>query len=122
MKSFEELYDKKTGEYKTDLAYKEILKLDIMLTEKQIPHTCVKFMDGWQIIYPEDGENRVMDAIEHFGSYGHEKDLLEIMGLLTPEEQENDSVLGYLTAENVFDRIERHYRKKCREGLIDVGK
>jgi hypothetical protein len=30
---------------------------------------------------------------------------IEIMGLLTPEEQEYDSVVGYLTAEEVFRRI-----------------
>ena len=111
MKSFEELYDKETGEYKTDPAYKEILKLDKMLSDKRIPHILQKFMDGWQIIYPEDGENRVMDAIEHFGSYGNSQDLLEIMGLLTPEEQESDSVLGCLTAKEVFDRIEKHYKE-----------
>ena len=33
------------------------------------------------------------------------------MGLLTDEEEKNDSVLGYLTAENVFERIEREEQK-----------
>jgi hypothetical protein len=50
-----------------------------------------------------------MDAIEHYGSYGNSCDELEIMGLLTPEEVEYDSVVGYLTAEDVFERIRKHY-------------
>ena len=108
MKSFNELYDE-NGNYIIDTRYQEILKLDALLTEKGIPHTLQKHMDGWQVIYPEDGEERVLDAIEHFGSYGNEEDLLEIMGLLTPEEEENDSVLGYLTAEEVCKRIEQHW-------------
>lgn len=109
MKSINELYDE-NGNYITDTRYQEILKLDAMLTEKGIPHTLQKRMDGWQVIYPEDGEERVMDAIEHFGSYGNEEDLLEIMGLLTPEEEKDDSVLGYLTAEEVCKRIEQHWK------------
>lgn len=108
-KSYDELFDE-NGEYITDPKYTEILKLDLMLKEAEIPHTFEKFMDGWQVVYPENGENRVADAIEYMGSYGNEKDLLEIMGLLTPKElEEGDSVLGYITAENVFDRIKSHW-------------
>lgn len=40
-----------------------------------------------------------MDAVEHFGSYGNEDDQEEIMGLLTPEEEKWDSVIGHLSAE-----------------------
>lgn len=94
-------------------SYKEIKKLDKMLTEANIPHTMKRFMDGWQVCYPVESEEngRVMDAIEHRGSYGHGQDLLEIMGLLTPEEEQNDSVKGWLTAENVFERIKKHYEQ-----------
>ena len=108
MKDFKELFDA-NGNPITDSRYQEILKLDAMLSEKQIPHTFNKLLDGWQVIYPEDGEKRVMDAIEHCGSYGQEQDKLEIMGLLTPEEEKNDCVLGHLSAEEVFSRIERHW-------------
>ena len=108
MKTFKELFDA-DEQYITDNRYQEILRLDAMLNERHIPHICQKFMDGWQVIYPEDGKKRVMDAIEHFGSYGHEQDKLEIMGLLTSEEKKNDSVLGYLLAEEVFTRINRHW-------------
>ncbi|HIT08731.1 MAG TPA: hypothetical protein IAB55_06565 [Candidatus Merdivicinus faecavium] len=100
-----------SGNYITNDKYREILRLDAMLTEKKIPHTCEKMSDGWQIIYPEDGKKRVMDAIEHYGSYGAEQDLLEIMGLLTPEEKKRDNVLGYLTAEEVCARIEKHWKE-----------
>ena len=110
MKNFKELFDA-DGKYMTDNRYQEILRLDAMLTEKQIPHTCQKVMDGWQVIYPQDGKKRVMDAIENFGSYGNEQDKLEIMGLLTPEEKKNDTVLGYLSAEEVFSRIDRHWKE-----------
>lgn len=110
MKTYEELFDA-NGQYITDSRYKEILRLDAMLNERHIPHICQKFMDGWQVIYPEDGKKRVMDAIENYGSYGQEQDKLEIMGLLTQEEKKVDSVLGYLSAEEVCARIERHWRE-----------
>ena len=91
--------------------YQEIIKLDKMLIEANIPHTTKRLFDGWQVCYPVDVHKPdcVMDAIEHFGSYGHERDELEIMGLLTPKEEEDDSVLGCLTAEDVFERIRKHY-------------
>lgn len=92
-------------------AYREILKLDQMLTDAHIPHTLRRIFDGWQVCYPNErsDDNCVMDAIEHFGSYGKDEDRLEIMGLLTPEEEEGDSVLGHLTAEEVFERIKKHH-------------
>lgn len=110
MKTFEEIYDE-NGNYITDGRYREILRLDAMLTQKGIPHTLQKFMDGWQVIYPEDGENRVMDAVEHFSSYGHERDFIEIMGLLGWKERKHDSILGWLTAEEVCARIEQHWKE-----------
>lgn len=91
--------------------YKEILKLDAMLTEANIPHVLERMFDGWRICYPEDYDsgNIVMDAIQHHGSYGNSHDRIEIMGLLTPEEEECDSVAGWLTADDVFGRIQKHY-------------
>lgn len=99
----------KNGQYITNPKYKEIKKLHAMLDDENIPHTFEKFMDGWQLCYPRKGGGCVMDAIEHFGSYGKDEDLLEIMGLLTEEEEQHDSVAGWLTARNVFDRIKSHY-------------
>ena len=115
IKTNEELFDE-NGKYRLDEEYQEIKKLDQMLTEAKIPHTMERMMDGWQVCYPvQDPETRVMDAIQHYGSYGHEQDLLEIMGLLTPEEEQCDSVKGWLTAENVFERIKKHYEQESRE-------
>lgn len=85
--------------------YQEILKLDKMLDAMEIPHETIRRYDGWQVIYPND-KDRVADVIECFGSYGHEEDLLEIMGLLTEEE---GRVLGYLTAIEVCERMAKHY-------------
>ena len=106
MKLYEQLYDE-NGKYRLDESYTEILKLDKMLTDANIPHTLNRFLDGWQVIYPSE-EKRVADAIQHYGSYGNTENLLEIMGLIKPEETE-DSVLGHLTAEDVFNRMSEHY-------------
>ena len=104
------LFDKQ-GNYITNPNYRAIIRLHEMLETAGIPHTFVPMMDGWQIAYPVDRHDIrcVMDAVEHHGSYGHEADLIEIMGLLTPEEQEWDSVVGHLTAQEVFDRIRAHW-------------
>jgi hypothetical protein len=111
--------------------YGEIFKLHKMLEEAGIQH---EFYDetpdtSWvvpglgfdytkyHIFYPSWDEYRKginletyasstgCSVIEGYGTYGDEQDLLEIMGLLTPEEEECGSVCGYLTAENVFERI-----------------
>ena len=77
-KTHEQLYDK-NGNYILDEDYQEILKLHKMLEEHNIPHTMKRFLDGWQVCYPSSRQENgcVMDAIENFGSYGSEKDLLE---------------------------------------------
>lgn len=56
--------------------------------------------------------DRVCSVIQGYGTYGAENDLLEIMGLLTDEEEKDDSVAGYLTAKDVFVRINKHYAKQ----------
>lgn len=106
MKKFRQIYDK-NGNCRLDKSYTEILKLDKMLTEANIPHTLDRFLDGWQVIYSVNGK-RIADAVQHCGSYGNEENLIEIMGLIKPEET-SDSVLGYLTARDVFNRINKHY-------------
>lgn len=90
--------------------YKEIFRLKEMLEKKNIPFIFRNIFDGFQICYP-DIKNRVCSVIEHEGSYGHNQDLLEIMGLLTDGETDDD-VLGYLNAENVFERIRKHYKEQ----------
>ena len=108
MKSYEQIFDEK-GKYRLDESYTEILKLDKMLTDAKIPHTLDRFLDGWQVCYPNN-DGRVADAIQHFGSYGNTENLIEIMGLVKPEET-SDSVLGHLTADDVFNRMSEHYHR-----------
>lgn len=56
-------------------------------------------------------------------SYGSAFDKLEIMGLLTKEEQLEDvgdesSVKGYLSATDVFGRISKHYADNYKNGRV----
>ena len=65
-------------DYSTNSNYQEILKLDRMLTDASIPHTLDRLFDGWQVCYPTREEPElVMDAIEHYGSYGKDEDKLK---------------------------------------------
>ena len=96
--------------------YKEILKLKDMLEKAGIPFIFKEhndFRNGYQILYPADGEKNRCSVIEHEFSYGNKQDLLEIMGLLTDEESRDDSVAGSLSADNVFERIKTDYEKEC---------
>lgn len=98
--------------------YNEILRLKAMLEDAAIPFWWKeKHFDGHLIAYPDKGENKlVCSVIECQYSFGWKKDLLEIKGLMTQEEKRKtgDDVLGYLTAENVFDRIKKHWDKQRR--------
>lgn len=70
-------------------------------------------------LYPIlEEEKRVISIIQGYGTYGSNVDLLEIMGLLTEEEEKEESVVGYLSAENVFDRIEKYYKNKKESRII----
>ena len=89
---------------------KEIWNLHYMLLAERIPHK-IGFMPataGFFITYGYE-DDTICSVIEHDNSYGHEENLLEIKGLLMEEESETDSVVGYLTAEQVFQRIKDHY-------------
>lgn len=99
------------------MKYTEIFKLKDLLERAKIPFDFIEHTSpikkGFQICYPERGGNCVCSVIEHSFSYGNESDLLEIQGLMTKKEEEkqHDSVLGFLTAENVFKRIKKHYKE-----------
>lgn len=89
--------------------YTEIIKLHLMLEEANIQHTFVRRFDGYQIILNDSEGIQICSVIEFSGSFGSSEDKLEIMGLLTDEEREDDTVVGYLSAENVFSRIVSYY-------------
>ena len=94
--------------------YKEIFKLKKMLEDAKIPfdffeanpdmRTLIPEWEHWHINYP-NREKCIISVIEGIGTYGEADDKLEIMGGLTEEEAENNDVVGWLTAENVFERI-----------------
>lgn len=99
------------------MKYTEIFKLKEMLEKTNIPFEFIEhknYKNGFQICYTDSGDRCVCSVIEHEFSYGHEKDLLEISGLMTVKEEEktHDTVLGYLSAKNVFERIKNHYQKQ----------
>ncbi len=87
---------------------KEVYRLKGMLTAQGIPFEEADVFGGKQLLYPAK-EGRKCSIICHLSSHGREEGLLEIMGLLTPEEAEYDDVVGYLTAEDVFARIQQDW-------------
>ena len=117
--------------------YKEIFKLKKMLEDAGIPFDWIEGwgyndelmralkkefpdspIDRYQICYPEGSfshcDNRWISVVEGFGTFGAEQDRLEIMGGFTPWERyeyENESVIGHLTARNVFQRIKNHWEE-----------
>ena len=99
-------------------SYNEILKLNTMLDIAKIPHMIRRLDDGWQVIYTPyyPNDSWVADAIETRYSYGVEDDFLELAGrLLTEEELKQDSVVGGLTAKDVFERISKHWEEHKKE-------
>lgn len=74
----------------------EMMALAFGLRDRGIEFEACSFFNGLQIRC--DG----WDAICHSGSYGHERGLIEVMGL----PQCNDDVIGYLTAEEVLEMVD----------------
>lgn len=91
--------------------YNEILLLKKRLDDANIPYYFQEYMNGYRLAYPDNNSVKC-SVIEHDGSYGRHEDLLEIMGLLTEDEEKDDSVLGYLTSADVFNRIQNDYLKQ----------
>ena len=125
--------------------YKEIYKLKKMLEDAGIPFDWTEnwgydekevkslreiapdLIEQYQICYPKGSfihcENRWISVIEGFCTYGAEKDKLEIMGGLTSEEKrEEEDVIGWLTADDVYQRIKNHWEehKNMRKKIIKI--
>lgn len=94
--------------------YNEIFKLKELLEKGNIPFEFKNIYDGYQIIIKNKNNFRIADAVEHNFSYGAEEDLLEIMGGLTEEEEELNSVLGWLSSEEVFKRFKYCYENNTK--------
>ena len=87
----------------------ELDKLEQYLKDKGIRYKRIEQnTDTWgrhQInVYDSEG-NILWDAICHRGSYGFEEGLLEIYGKIVTAE-DGDSVVGWLTADDVIKRIQ----------------
>ena len=82
----------------TTINQDEMMKLAFGLRDRGIEFSVKSFFDGIQIVVG----NFDWDAICHSGSYGHEKGLIEVMGL--PQCQ--DDVIGWLTAEDVLKMVD----------------
>ena len=91
----------------------EMSKLIALLEAAHVPYETRPHWGGSiQVGYP-NFENKICDAVCFRGSYGYEQGLLEIMGLVD-EEEVGDTVEGYLTAMEVFQRIYNNYRERYR--------
>ena len=101
----------------TSKKYKEIFRLKKMLEDANIPFDFFELdpdarkimpeFEHWHINYPNRGDF-IVSAVEGIGTYGEQDDKLEIMGGLTEEEKEEGcDVVGWLTAEEVFERIKK---------------
>lgn len=93
-------------------AYQEILRLDKLLTEAEIPHDIERAGDGWHIYYPAMKGRVTCSVVEFTGTYGYRNDLLEIQGLLNKAERKYDTVVGFLSADKVYARIEADWERR----------
>lgn len=84
----------------------ELDKLEAYLEGRQIAYECVALPDGAQIIAYDDDWRRVWDAMCTAHSYGGRHGLLEIMGKIVDRKKDGDNVVGWLTAEDVINRLE----------------
>ncbi len=84
------------------MKYTEIYRLKNKLQKQKIPFKFYAMFDGFQIIINYGGI--YVSIIEHFGSYGVEKDLLEMW------DYHNEPV-GWMTAEDCLKKIESLQRK-----------
>jgi len=87
----------------------EMEKLINLMDDAGIPYDVRTLWGGPQILYPNT-DNCICDAVCHSFSYGHQEGLLEIMGLVD-EEEVGDSVEGWLTGKQVFDRIKKNWEE-----------
>ena len=62
-------------------------------------------IDKHQIVAFDPKKVQLWDVICHYGSYGADQGLLEIMGDIV--EKDEGDVVGFLTADDVIERIER---------------
>lgn len=84
----------------TNLYKKEILKLAEGLLKRGVPFEFKHLHGGFQIL------TDTWDAICHECSYGSETGKLEVMGSIVDSSKFDESVEGYLDAEEVLRRVD----------------
>jgi hypothetical protein len=84
---------------------KEIFRLKEMLEKENIPFVFIEREEvkGYQIFKTRMGEI-IFSVVQHKYSYGNDVNLLEMWDM------SKDDVEGYLSAEDVFERIKEHYK------------
>ena len=104
------VYEAEAAEDRASCDSSSIIKLHYLLKSNGIPHTLIDRVErGWQILYPDTEafiptDDTVVSVIQ-----GDNRDLLGIMGLLTPEENHRGVVARELTVADVFGRIQAHW-------------
>ena len=95
-------------EFNTNYDYSEFYKLAVTLIVRGYTVEVFNSYDGKQLnVYSQNstmlGEKTFLwDAIIHYQSYGHENGLLEIYGTIVSKFTSDDSVMGYLTADEIL--------------------
>lgn len=98
-----------------DINFTEFAKVMYYLVENNIPCELKSGFGGYLCFVPSM-EEKEFDFICHQYSYGHQKGLLEIMGaIMTERESKLDGVIGWLTADNVIERIKKYQERKSGE-------
>lgn len=98
---------KKKDIFGVEVNYTEMGKLEQLLQDAKIPYRMDYVLGMPSVRYYGHNDELICDAICHSYSDGYEEGLLEIMGLTSNE----DSVEGWLTSEEVFDRFSEDWYK-----------
>ena len=95
---------------------KEIFRLKEMLERENIPFEFIecKEVEGYQLAYPKFSKsNEIIECdisvVQHKYSYGNDVNLLEMWDM------SKDDTEGYLSAEDVFERIKKHYEASYQQ-------
>lgn len=88
----------------------EMRKLIRRMDMENIPYEAIELCEGVQVGYP-NLDKFICSVICHKFSYGWQDGLLEVMGLVDVDKV-GDVVEGYLTADEVFERISNHYNNE----------
>lgn len=111
------VYEEEAAEDRASCDSSNIIKLHYLLKSNGIPHTLIDRSDrGWQILYPDTKASIPTDDTVASVIQGGDRDLLGIMGLLTPEENHRSVVARELTVADVFGRIQAHWTASQKDG------